>query len=172
MKICQRKTNINNGCKSFLIPNKFTRQNTKFQTYTAGKNLFETWRRRRFSGLNGFQAIAEALIIGFFISSLRWIHILQSYQKRHLGQRGEFNLSLKIQSKNILNSIRISVLFFNFENNFLVFSRNIQLHKKPSTSPETEGSSGSRKCFSFNFHKFVQELSSFIPLGRVISGCF
>jgi len=32
MKFVREKTNINNGCNSFLVPYKFTRQNTKFQT--------------------------------------------------------------------------------------------------------------------------------------------
>jgi len=40
--------------------------------------------------------------------------------------------------KNILNSIEISVLFFNFEIKFLIFSKNIQIGQKLNTSPEVE----------------------------------
>ena len=74
--------------------------------------------------------------------------------------------------KNILNSLVISVLFFDFENKFSIFSRKIHLEEKTIISPEAEDSSGSRKCFGFNFHKIVQEQIPFIWLGRVNSGCF
>jgi len=40
------------------------------------KKNFETWRRRRFSGLKSHQATAEVLFIGLFFSLLRWIQFL------------------------------------------------------------------------------------------------
>ena len=58
---------------------------------------------------------------------------------------------------NILNSIVISVLFFNFENKFSIFSRNIQFREKPNTSPEAEDQSYSK---SFNRFCFATSVKS------------
>jgi len=78
---------------------------------------------------------------------------------------------MKIQSKNILNSLEISGLFFNFENKFLIFSRNIQLDEKPITSPNAEDHSVSRRCIGSEFRNNSQEQSFFSWFGRVKSGC-
>jgi len=83
-----------------------------------------------------------------------------------LLQCGDFKSFLQIHSKNILNLIEISVLFFNFEAKFVIFSKNIQTEEKPSTSPEAEVHSGPRRCISFRFH--TSHTSQQVRLGETL----